>query len=166
MVFRKLARPLLASAFITRGIDALQHPGSRIPAAQKFSESVAEPLGVPGDPELLVRVNGAVMAGAGTLLALGKFPRVAGAALALSLVPATFFEHRFWEESDPEAKAEEKKQFFGNLGLLGGVLLASLDTAGNPGLVWRTKNAAHIASLESQLAAKNAVSAVSDKLPF
>lgn len=166
MVFRKLARPLLASAFITRGVDALQHPGSRIPAAQKFSETVAEPLGVPGDPELLVRVNGAVMAGAGALLALGKFPRLAGAALAVSLVPATFFEHRFWEESDPEVKAAEKKQFFGNLGLLGGVLLASLDTAGNPGLVWRTRNAAHIASLESQLAAKNAVSAVADKLPF
>lgn len=166
MVFRKLARPLLASAFITRGIDALQHPGSRIPAAQKFSETVAEPLGVPGDPELLVRVNGAVMAGAGTLLALGKFPRVAGAALAISLVPATLFEHRFWEESDPEVKAAEKKQFFGNLGLLGGVMLATLDTAGNPGLVWRTKNAAHIASLESQLAAKNAASALSDKLPF
>ena len=166
MVFRKLARPLLASAFITRGIDALQHPGSRIPAAQKFSAAVAEPLGVPNDPELLVRVNGAVMAGAGTLLALGQFPRVAGAALALSLVPATFLEHRFWEEEDPEVTAAEKKQFFGNLGLLGGVVLASLDTAGNPSLVWRTKNAAHIASLESQLAAKNAVSAVSDKLPF
>lgn len=166
MVFRKLARPLLASAFITRGVDALQHPGSRIPAAQKFSATVAEPLGMPGDPELLVRVNGAVMAGAGTLLALGKFPRVAGAALALSLVPATLFEHRFWEEEDAEVKAAEKKQFFGNLGLLGGVILASLDTAGSPGLVWRTKNAAHLASLESQLAAKNAVSAVSDKLPF
>ncbi|USQ77152.1 DoxX family membrane protein [Ornithinimicrobium cryptoxanthini] len=166
MVFRKLARPLLASAFITRGVDALQHPGTRIPAAQKFSESVAEPLGLPQDPELLVRVNGAVMAGAGALLALGKMPRLAGVALTLSLVPATLFEHRFWEESDAEVKAAEKKQFFGNLGLLGGVLLASLDTAGAPGLAWRTKNAAHVASLESQLAAKNAASALSDKLPF
>jgi uncharacterized membrane protein YphA (DoxX/SURF4 family) len=166
MVFRKLARPLLASAFITRGIDALQHPGPRIPAAQKFAGSVAEPLGLPQDPELLVRVNGAVMAGAGVLLALGKMPRLAGAALTLSLVPATLFEHRFWEESDPEVKAAEKKHFFGNLGLLGGVLLATLDTAGNPGVVWRTRNAAHIATLESQLAAKNAMSAVSDKLPF
>lgn len=166
MVFRKLARPLLASAFITRGVDALQHPGTRIPAAQKFAGAVAEPLGLPQDPELLVRVNGAVMAGAGVLLALGKMPRLAGAALTLSLVPATVFEHRFWEESDPEVKAAEKKQFFGNLGLLGGVLLATLDTAGNPGVVWRTRNAAHIATLESQLAAKNAMSAVSDKLPF
>lgn len=166
MFFRKLARPLLASAFITRGVDALQHPGTRIPAAQKFAGSVAEPLGLPQDPELLVRVNGAVMAGAGALLALGKMPRLAGAALTLSLVPATLFEHRFWEESDPEVKAAEKKQFFGNLGLLGGVLLATLDTAGNPGVVWRTRNAAHIATLESQLAAKNAMSAVSDKLPF
>ena len=166
MVFRKLARPLLASAFITRGVDALQHPGTRIPAAQKFAGAVAEPLGLPQDPELLVRVNGAVMAGAGVLLALGKMPRLAGAALTLSLVPATVFEHRFWEESDPEVKAAEKKQFFGNLGLLGGVLLATLDTAGNPGVVWRTRTAAHIATLESQLAAKNAMSAVSDKLPF
>jgi uncharacterized membrane protein YphA (DoxX/SURF4 family) len=166
MVFRKLARPLLASTFITRGIDALQHPGPRIPAAQKFSGAVAEPLGMPQDPELLVRINGAVMAGAGTLLALGKMPRLAGAALVISLVPATVFEHRFWEESDPEVKAAEKKQFFGNLGLLGGVLLATLDTAGAPGLAWRTRNAAHIASLESQLAAKNATAAIADKLPF
>lgn len=166
MVFRKLARPLLASAFISRGVDALQHPGSRIPAAQRFSDSVAEPLGLPGDPELLVRVNGAVMAGAGALLAIGRMPRLAGVALTLSLVPATVFEHRFWDEEDPETKASEKKQFFGNLGLLGGVLLASLDTAGAPGLRWRAKNAAHVASLESQLAARNAVDAVSEKLPF
>src|SRR5690606_2928574 len=37
MLLRKIARPLLASAFIARGVDALQHPGPRIPAAQKFS---------------------------------------------------------------------------------------------------------------------------------
>lgn len=166
MLLRKIARPLLATAFVARGVDALQRPGTRIPAAQKFSSTVAEPLGIPGDPELLVRVNGAVMAGAGTLLALGRMPRLAGAALVLSLVPATVFEHRFWEETDPETKDAEKKQFFGNLGLLGGVLLASADTAGDPGLVWRSRNAARIAGLETELAAKNAARNLTDKLPF
>lgn len=166
MLLRKIARPLLASAFIARGVDALQHPGSRIPAAEQFSATVAEPLGLPGDAELLVRVNGAVMAGAGALLALGRTPRLAGAALALSLAPGTVFEHRFWREDDPEVRAAEKKAFFANLGLLGGVLIASADTAGAPGLFWRSRNAARIAGLETELAARSAAGGLTRKLPF
>lgn len=166
MLLRKIARPLLASAFIARGVDALQHPGPRIPAAQQFATTVAEPLGAPSDPELLVRVNGALMAGAGALLAIGRMPRLAGTALAVSLVPAVAFEHRFWQEQDPEVKATEKKAFFTNLGLLGAVLIASADTAGEPGLIWRSKNAARIAGLETELAAKNVGRSITDKLPF
>lgn len=166
MLLRRIARPLLASALIARGVDALKHPGSRIPAAEKFAATVTEPLGAPSDPELLVRVNGVVMAGAGALLAIGRFPRLAGAALALSLVPATAFEHRFWTESDPETKSAEKRHFFTNLGLLGGVLIASADTAGAPGLVWRSKNAARIAGLEAELATTKVTKNISDKLPF
>lgn len=166
MLLRRIARPLLASALIVRGVDALQHPGHKIPAAEKFSETIAEPLGVPADPELLVRVNGAVQAGAGALLAIGRFPRLSGAALALTLLPAAAFDNQFWKESDAEAKTEKKKQFFTGLGLLGGVLLASADTAGAPGVVWRSRNAAKIAGLESQLAVKNAGKTITDKLPF
>lgn len=166
MLLRKIARPLLASAFIARGVDALQQPTSRIPAAERFSATVAEPLGAPTDPELLVRVNGAVMAGAGALLALGRAPRLAGASLAVSLVPGTLFSHRFWLEEDPEVKAAEKKAFFTNLGLLGGVLIASADTAGAPGLVWRSRNAARIAALEAELATRSASRNLSAKFPF
>lgn len=166
MLLRKIARPLLASAFIARGVDALQHPGPRIPAAQRFSATVAQPVGAPGDPELLVRINGALMAGAGALLAMGRMPRVAGTALALSLLPSVVFEHRFWEEHDPETRATEKKAFFSNLGLLGGVLITAADTAGSPGLTWRTRNAARIAALESQLAATKLTHGITEKLPF
>lgn len=166
MLLRRIARPLLASALIARGVDSLQHPGGRITAAEKFAEVAVKPLGLPADPELLVRVNGAVQAGAGSLLAIGRFPRLSGAALALSLLPATVFDNHFWSESDTESKAAKKRQFFAGLGLLGGVLLASADTAGSPGLVWRSKNAARIAGLESQLAAKNVSKNISDKLPF
>lgn len=165
-MLRKIARPLLASAFIARGVEALQRPGSRVPVAERFTAEVAQPLGLPDDPELLVRVNGAVMAGAGALLAIGRMPRLAGAALAVSLLPSTCYEHRFWEEADGEAKEDAKKKFFTNLGLVGGVLLASVDTAGRPGLAWRSRNAARIGRLESELAAKNTVRGLSDKLPF
>lgn len=158
---RRLARPLLASVFITSGIEALTRPGDRMEKAEQFGEKVAEPLGLPNDPELLVRINGAVMIGAGAMLGSGRMPRVASTALAASLAPTVVLGHPFWEESDPEVKRAEKKQFFKNLGLLGGVLLASVDTAGQPGLRWRSKNAAKVAGLESKLAAKS----VTDKLP-
>lgn len=165
MLLRRIARPLLASALIVRGVDALQHPGQRIPTAEKFSETVTQPLGVPADPELLVRINGAVQAGAGALLAIGRFPRLSGAALAVTLLPSAAFDNQFWNEGDAEAKSEKKKKFFTGLGLLGGVLLASADTAGAPGVVWRSRNAAKIAGLESQLAVKNAGKSITSKLP-
>jgi hypothetical protein len=38
-------------------------------------------------------------------------------------------------------RAQQKAHFLKNIGLLGGVLLASVDTAGKPGLAYRTKNA-------------------------
>ncbi|WP_153395759.1 DoxX family protein [Ornithinicoccus halotolerans] len=165
-MLRKIARPLLASAFIAHGVEALQRPGSRVPVAERFTRDVAEPLGLPDDPELLVRVNGAVMAGAGALLAIGRMPRLAGAALAVSLLPSTVYEHRFWEETEPEAREAAKKRFYTNLGLVGGVLLASVDTGGRPGLVWRSRNAARIGRLESELAAKHTMRNLTDKLPF
>lgn len=165
MMIRTIARPLLASAFLARGVEALQRPGARIPTAQRFSDAVAGPLGQPPDAELLVRVNGAVMAGAGALLAMGKLPRMAGVALAVTMVPGAAFGHRFWEESDPQTREAEKQRFYTDLSLLGGAVLAAVDTAGSPGLVWRTRNAARVAGLQTRVAARDASAAVSRKLP-
>lgn len=166
MLLRTIARPLLATAFVARGVDALQRPGTRIPAARRFSAAVAEPLGLPADPELLVRVNGAVTAGAGALLALSRMPRLAGAALALSLLPGAAFEHRFWEEDEPQTRDVERKQFLTNLGLLGAALLASADTAGRPGLAYRSRTALRTAGLRGELAASRATRGLSQRLPF
>jgi len=54
---RAVGRVALAAMFISGGADALLDPGPRTTKAAE--------LGVPLDPELAVRVNGAAMASAG-----------------------------------------------------------------------------------------------------
>ena len=105
------------------------------PAAPLVTK-LSGPLNVPDDPELMVRANGATMVAAGTMLGLGVLPRVAAMALAGALVPTTYAAHAFWTIQDPAVRAQLK-----NIGLLGGVLLASVDTAGKPGLAYRTRYA-------------------------
>lgn len=153
---RRLARPALATVFITGGVDALRHPGGRSQVAAPLIERVAGLTGLPNDPALIVRANGATMALAGLALATGRLPRIAGGLLAASLVPTTYAAHAFWEVKDPAARKQQKLQFQKNLGLLGGVLLAAVDTSGKPGLAWRARHAAHAAKREARLAAAEA----------
>jgi uncharacterized membrane protein YphA (DoxX/SURF4 family)/predicted HAD superfamily phosphohydrolase YqeG len=92
---------------------------------------------LPQDAEKLVQVNGAVMLGAGTLLAIGRFRRLSALALIGSILPTTFAGHRFWEEDEETTKAQQRLHFLKNLGLLGGLILEAVDTQGQPSLRWR-----------------------------
>jgi uncharacterized membrane protein YphA (DoxX/SURF4 family) len=147
MVVRRIARPMVASMFVLGGIDALRHPEPKAPAAAKVGPDLAEaaPIDLPTDPTELVRINGAVQVVAGSLLAVGKLPRVSALALAGSLVPTTLAGHRFWEETDPQAKQQQQIHFFKNVSMLGGLLLAAVDTSGKPSLGWRARKAAKTA---------------------
>ena len=137
MIVRRLARPLLASVFVAAGVEALRHPAARTDQAAHLLQKV--PGQVPGaevaakDPDLFVRVNGAALLGGGLLLATGRMPRLASTVLAASVVPTTAIEHAFWEETDPTRKAQSRSLFLKNVGLLGGLLLAAVDTEGQPG---------------------------------
>jgi hypothetical protein len=77
------------------------------------------------------------------LLATGKLPRVASAALALSVVPGSLGGHTFWSETDPQRKAEERRAFLTDISLIGGLIIAAVDTEGKPSLGWRGRRAAH-----------------------
>ena len=44
-------------------------------------------------------------------------------ALAGSLVPTTLAGHRFWEEEDDAARAQQTVQFLKNLAMFGGLLM-------------------------------------------
>lgn len=152
-VLRRLARPLLAAAFIEAGLSALRHPGSTVDGARPVIERVAGPLRLPADPELFVRVDGAVLAGAGTLLAIGKMPRLAALALVVGTAPTTFStEVAFWREKDPESRRARRRAFLARAGLIGGALLAAVDTGGRPSLAWRGRRAVrhvHRSALEA-----------------
>lgn len=148
-VTRFIARPMLASMFVAGGVTALKNTEAAairakpvtdavVPVAQKLAPSVP----IPTDPKTLVRINAATQIGAGLALATGHAPRLSALTLAATLVPTTAAGHRFWEESDPDAKANQRIHFFKNVSMLGGLIIASFDTEGRPGLAWRAKRAA------------------------
>jgi putative oxidoreductase len=116
---RAVGRAALATMFITGGADALLDPEPRAPRAAE--------LGVPLDPELAVRVNGATMLAAGVALALGVWPRLAAATLAGTLVPTTLAGHPFWRMEDPAARRQQRTHFVKNVGLFGGTLLVVVE---------------------------------------
>jgi putative oxidoreductase len=152
---RRLARPLLASIFVVGGWDALWNPEGKVKKAAAVTEPLAQKAGVDAlDSEALVRINGAVQVGAGVLLALGKFRRLAAVALIGSIVPTTYAGHRFWEEVDPVSRNQQKMHFLKNVGLLGGLILAAFDTEGEPSLAWRAKRQAR--QLETSVSARGA----------
>src|ERR1700761_7307017 len=154
-VLRPVARPMMAAIFIVQGIDSLLHPDTKAPAAEKVVRPLAERVpAVPDQVEQAVRFNGAVQVVAGSLLAIGKFPRLSAAALAASLVPTTAAGHRFWESDDKQERAQQKVHFLKNVTMLGGLLIAAGDTAGNPSIAWRGRHAATTAKREAALQAK------------
>lgn len=156
---RRVARPLLAAVFVSEGLDRVRHPGRYAEAAKPLVSQVAQPLHLPDDPELLVRANGAAMAGAGTLLTIGRFPRLSALVLAVTMVPSTYVQHAFWAVSDPEAKKRERTDFLKGLALIGGLLIAALDTEGRPGVAWRSRRAAKDARRAALLAKRDAARA-------
>src|SRR3954447_23168386 len=94
---RSLSRALLAAPFIVGGINALRAPAAIAPQAEDVAVPIAERVGLPPDPEALVKINAGVQVGAGVLLVFGIFPRLASLALAATLVPTSLAGHRFWE---------------------------------------------------------------------
>jgi putative oxidoreductase len=147
---------MLASIFIVQGLDSLLHPDTKAPAAEKVVRPLAERVpAVPDQVEQAVRVNGAVQLVAGSLLAIGKFPRLSAAALAATLIPTTAAGHRFWESSDKLERNQQRIHFLKNASMLGGLLIAAGDTAGNPSVAWRSRYAAKTAKREAALAAKS-----------
>jgi uncharacterized membrane protein YphA (DoxX/SURF4 family) len=146
---------MLAATFVVQGLDQLRHPSAKADKVAGFVEQLA-PLGVPNDPELLIRANGAAMLGGGALLASGNLPRLAALVLAGTLVPTTYVGHQFWAETDPAAKSAQRTQFLKNIGLLGGLLLAVVDTEGRPGLAYRVGMASDSAKRTAKRTAKQA----------
>src|ERR1700753_3523154 len=129
---RTAARVLLATHFVVTGIQVLLQPDHRIEQSKRVTDQVGpliEKLDprLPSDARSLVRIKAGADVAAGLLLATGRLTRPAAAVLAAGLVPAMV--------------AEGSEGIRKTLGLLGGLLLAAVDTQGRPGLSYRTTHA-------------------------
>jgi putative oxidoreductase len=172
-VTRVIARPLLASTFAVGAVNALKNAPALAEKARPVTDRVlpmldkaAPQLPIPHDPVTLVRVNAGVQLLAALALARGRAPRLSSTVLAASLLPTTVAGHAFWQEDEPTTKAAQRLHFFKNLSMVGGLMLAAVDTEGRPGLAWRARHGAkaarrgakhlrHQATLEAKLAAKS-----------
>jgi uncharacterized membrane protein YphA (DoxX/SURF4 family) len=160
---RTIARSSIAPIFLAGGLDAVRHPQSKAAKAEYVAAPLAKLLGTPDDPERLVRINGGVQLAAGTFLILGWAPRLSSTVLAASLVPTTLAGHRFWEETDPAVRAQQRTAFLKNCAMVGGLLLAAVDNNGAPSLRWRTDKAARRVALSANENLNRASAAVMGK---
>jgi putative oxidoreductase len=144
---RTAARAMLSAIFVVSGVRVLIKPDAKVETARRVTDRVGPLLEkidsrIPTDARSLVRIKAASDVVAGVALATGRFSRPAAAVLAAGLVPTTFAGHPFWAGDTPQQRGEMQNQFLKNLGLLGGLLLAAVDTEGRPGLRYRTGHAA------------------------
>jgi len=152
MLVRRIARPLLAASFISDGADALRNPQAHVAGAAPLVQKVTEtadrqlPVQLPKDAAQWVRIVGGVKAGAGVLFALGRLPRLSALLLGATAVPTALAQHRFWAAGAGADKANQTKHFLHWMGLLGGVLLAAVDTQGRPSVGYRARRAARRAA--------------------
>ncbi len=126
-LLRPPARILTGSTYVLLGFDALRAPGTRVDQAGPVLATMRKVAPLPADDELVVRGNAAVQVVAGTLLALGKAPRLSALALAGSLIPTTLAGHSYWKIEDPDVRKVQRIQFHKNMAMIGGLLFAVLD---------------------------------------
>ncbi|MGO4385787.1 DoxX family protein [Specibacter sp. RAF43] len=136
-IVRALARPMLASSFILAGADRLRHAEQTAAQLSPMLRRVSAALPVQASEKTLARVLAGTQVGAGVLLAAGKCSRAAAVLLSVTAGLSAYVEYRSAESDTAAGKSHRRGQLAKNIGLLGGALLASVDTAGRPGLAWR-----------------------------
>ncbi len=150
-MIRKIARPMLASVFVIDGVETVMNPAGRKDGAESALTQVRAALPrqyrafLPKDPETAAQLVGGIKAGAGSLFALGKAPRTSATLLAATTLPSLLGRNAFWDTDDEDEKARRRTGALTDMALAGGVLLASVDTAGKPDMKWRAQNAARVA---------------------
>lgn len=147
-MIRKIARPMLASVYIADGADTLLNTQAHVEGTEVVLDRIRYILPrkyakrISSDPELVTQIIGGTKVGAGSLLALGRAPRLSAAALAAVTVPTILARNAFWETQDSEEKRNRRNGFVTNVALLGGLFITTVDTEGKPGVKWRATKAA------------------------
>jgi uncharacterized membrane protein YphA (DoxX/SURF4 family) len=139
---RILARPMLASSFVLAGLDKLKNADDTATQLSPVLRRAADSLPFETNEKVLARVIGGTQVGAGVLFALGNSARLAATVLAVISALNAFVEWRSADITSKEGRDARRNQLLKNVTLTGGVLLASVDTAGKPSLAWRAEHLA------------------------
>jgi uncharacterized membrane protein YphA (DoxX/SURF4 family) len=139
---RLVARPMMSWVFVTGGLDTLVNPEARAEMAGPLLDKLcASAPFLPNDRVMLVRANAVVQVAAVVLFAKGRLARLWALLLAASLLPTTVAGHPFWTFDDPVQRRQHLTHFKKNIATVGGLLLAVVDTEGQPSLAWRARHA-------------------------
>jgi uncharacterized membrane protein YphA (DoxX/SURF4 family) len=168
---RTIARPLLAAPFVADAVSRLRAPGATAAALRPQLERLARKFpalrSAADRPELFTRTMGGIEAGAAALLALGKAPR-----LSATLIVATQAATLTGDLSAAKSKGELVSTGVARAGLVGGALIASIDSGSNNKLkavkakaAKATKRAQRRAKQAESRAAKAVSSAASAATP-
>jgi len=164
-LLRFVARSMLASYFVVNGVQALIKPAEHTELAEpalalapKLRDALPEAARgyVPDDAVSMTRCLAAAQVAGGLSLATGVGRRLGAAILATTLAPAVIV-------AKPWRQSVDKAQLGADVALLGGVVLAAVDTEGKPGLAWRVNQQRKLAAEQKanlERAAKDATAKV------
>ncbi|MCI4009866.1 DoxX family membrane protein [Brevibacterium sp. ZH18] len=158
---RFLARPMLAAGYISNGVDRLRRPEAAAATIGPLLTLARKQVDIPIDAPTLARATGAAQIAAGSLLAIGRFPRLSATILVGTYLLDTVGERIAGDKAtSKEEKRDRTERTLIRTSMLGGALLASVDTAGKPGLWWRTQHAAEDLWTTVEDTSKQALSAL------
>jgi putative oxidoreductase len=132
---------MIAAMFVVGGFDSAKHAENKAGAADRVVRPIMDATGLDVSTPTAVRANGIAQVVAGAMLAFGVAPRVAASVLGATLIPTTLAGHRFWEIDDPVTRSGQRTHFLKNIAMLGGLVLAAVDTEGEPSVAWRAHRA-------------------------
>lgn len=155
-MLRHVARALIGAVYVQQGIEVVRHPEGPARTAQPYVARLAGSTPVPDDPVLVVRAGGVAMVAGGVGLATNTAPRLVASLLTIVTAVMTFVRHPVRHLGVSGLRGPEGARLLADLGLLGGVVLAALDTEGRPGVTWRARHGSQRAVTSARRSARRA----------
>ncbi|MEX3509204.1 DoxX family protein [Kocuria sp. WRN011] len=154
-IVRRLARPLLATGYVAGGVEAFRNSSAAAekldPVLKQVEQVLPQVRPVTANRAQVAQGIAAAQVLAASALALSKLPRLSASVLLGTTAINTYVQYQSADTSTKEAKSNRRNNVFKNLSLVGAVMIASVDTSGNPSLAWR---ASHLADDVRKNAAK------------
>ncbi|MEX3598772.1 DoxX family protein [Kocuria carniphila] len=154
-IVRRLARPLLATGYVVGGVEAFRNSSAAAekldPVLKQVEQVLPQVRPVTANRAQVAQGIAAAQVLAASALALSKLPRLSASVLLGTTAINTYVQYQSADTSTKEAKSNRRNNVFKNLSLVGAVMIASVDTSGNPSLAWR---ASHLADDVRKNAAK------------